>query len=340
MRHTVVRGSIVAAVIATTAWSAVSCSLLFDRGGDAKRLDQQMRGMPGVADTDMDYKSDITNGERFGLTVMLRPDVTDQQVSDIGRMFVDTSARTGLDERSADLKLRYPTDPAPPKNNYATEYSTAMFSAGSSSGPDNPTADEVAGNAAVWLRAARSPATSEVTVVEPSSGTPAGSPEFTVTLRPWATSADATRLQASDPGLARASWGISVIGDETNRPHDYYSTPRPPTDAELDLWRQLSALVGVSQMASGRTTVPAERGKQAETWIEIYLPDGAGSEPDARRIAYGVARLVLRFDHPVQLILQTGDGTAELVVGGCYRHDAKHVVQPLEAELSTAFEKC
>ena len=209
-------------------------------------------------------------------------------------------------------------------------------------GPNNPTADEVAENAAVWLRAARSPVTSDVTVVvQPFFGQPAGSPEFTVTLRPWATAADATRLQASDPGLAGASWGISVIGDdEMYRPHDYYSTPTPPTDVELDLWRQLSALVGVSEMAKGQTTVPAARGMQAETIIEISLPDGAGSEPDALRIAYGVARLVLRFDHPVQLTLQTGDGTAELIVGGCYQHDAKHLVQPLEADLSTAFEKC
>lgn len=339
MRQTGVSRSIVAAVIATTVWSAVSCSL-FDRSGDAKRLDQQIRGMPGVADTDMDYKSDFTNGERFDLTVTLRPDVTDQQVSDIGRTFVDTTARTGLDERSADLKLRYPIDPPPPKNNYTSDYSAAYFGAGDMKGPDNPTADDVAKNAAVWLRAARSPVTSDVTLVEPSSGKPAGSPEFTVTLQPWATAADATKLQASDPGLADASWGISVIGDEMYRPHDYYSTPNPPTDSELDLWRQLSALVGVSEMAKGQTTVPALRGMQAETIIEIYLPDGAGSEQDARRIAYGVARLVLRFDHPVQLTLQTGDGTAELIVGGCYRHQADHVSPPLQAELSTAFEKC
>ena len=312
----------------------------FDRNGDAVRLDQQIRGMPGVADTHMKYKSDFTSGERFELTVTLRPNVTDQQVSDVGRTFADTTARTGLDERSANLTLRYPIDPPPPKNNYTTDYSAAYFSAGSADGPDNPTAEGVAEHAAVWLRAARSPATSGVTVVAPFRGEPAGSPRFIVTLRPWATAADATRLQASDPGLARASWGISVIGNETNRPHDYYSRPRPPTDAELDLWRQLSALVGVSEEASGQTTVPAERGMQAETRIEIHLPYGAGSEPDARRIAYGVARLLLRFDRPVQLILQTGDGTAQLVVGGCYQHRADHLVQPLEADLSTAFEKC
>ena len=127
MRQTGVRGSIAAAVIATTVLSSVSCSLLFDRSRDAKHLDQQIHGMPGVADTDMDYKSDFTSGERFDLIVMLRPDVTDQQVSDIGRTFVDTSARTGLDERSAELQLRYPIDPPPPKNNYTTDHSVAYF---------------------------------------------------------------------------------------------------------------------------------------------------------------------------------------------------------------------
>jgi len=340
MRQTGVRRSIVAAVIATTAWSAVSCSLLFDRSGDAKHLDQQIHGMPGVADTDVDYKSDFTSGERFDLTVMLRPDVTDQQVSDIGRAFVDVTNKTGLSERSAELALRYPINPPPPTSNYTTDYSDTLFSAGSQSVRDNPTADEVAASAATWLRAARSPAAIGVQLVQPLWSQPGDSRQITVTLRPGATSADAIALQASDPGLAGASWGISVIGDEMYRPHDYYSTPTPPTDAELDLWRRVSALVGVSQGARGQTTVPAERGKQAETWFEIYLPDGAGSEPDARRIAYGVARLVLRFDHPVQLTLYTGDGTAELVVGGCYQHDAKHQVQPLEADLSTAFEKC
>jgi hypothetical protein len=104
--------------------------------------------------------------------------------------------------------------------------------------------------------------------------------------------------------------------------------------------RCCSIAAATRSASTNRSIVPAERGIQAETRIEIQLPDGAGSEPDARRIAYGVARLLRRFDHPVQLILHTGDGPAELIVGGCYQHDAKHVVQPLEAELSTAFEKC
>jgi hypothetical protein len=40
------------------------------------------------------------------------------------------------------------------------------------------------------------------------------------------------------------------------------------------------------------------------------------------------------------LTAQTGEGAAEVIVGGCYRHDADHVRLPLERELSQRYETC
>jgi hypothetical protein len=110
----------------------------------------------------------------------------------------------------------------------------------------------------------------------------------------------------------------------------YSSTPQPPTDSELALWRQLSTVVGVSEDATGSTRVPALKNEQAQTTIEISLPYGAGSEPDARRIVFVVAELMARYRHPAQLTAHTGEGPAEIIVGGCYRHDAKHVRPAIE----------
>jgi hypothetical protein len=38
--------------------------------------------------------------------------------------------------------------------------------------------------------------------------------------------------------------------------------------------------------------------------------------------------------------IRTGEGSAEFIVGGCYRHDNEHQAIHLELELSAEFEKC
>ena len=311
-----------------------------DRRDDAEDLDQHVRTMPGVADTEMRYSSDFTAGEQLGLTVTLDRDVTDAQVRDIGGYFTDHTGATGLAEVSAELLLRLPIVPPPPKTLYSYDYSVARFGLGRSKTSANSTAAEIADSAATWLRAARSPVAAEVTLTQPTGGGKGDARTITVTMRPGATQNSALELQAGEPGLADASWGISLAADSTRRPHTYYSRPRPPSDADLQTWREVSALVGATEEASGRTDIPAEQGHQAETTVEIGLPDGYGNEADARRIAFGVAAVLRRFGRPVEMIAQTGDGAIRLIVGGCYRRDADHLPRPLEAELSDEYESC
>jgi hypothetical protein len=88
MRQTGVGRSIVAAVIATTAWSAVSCSLLFDKRGETEDIERQLRAMPGVAGTNLTYNAGIDAGLNFSLTVTLDGSATEQQAVEVGRAFV------------------------------------------------------------------------------------------------------------------------------------------------------------------------------------------------------------------------------------------------------------
>jgi hypothetical protein len=330
-------------IVAVLVLILVSCTVagcVVNRRDDAQDLDRHLGTMPGVADTEMRYSSDFTNGEAFDLTVTLGQAITETQVREVAGYFADHTAATGLAEDSAELSLRLPIVPPPQKSLYNDGYSEARFEFGRSTTSDNPTADEIADSAAAWLRAARSPVAAEVTLAQPISGGEGDSRAVRVTMRPGATQADALALQATDRALANASWGISLEADNTYRPHTYYSTPRPPRDADLQTWREVSALVGATESASGRTDVPAQRGKQAETAVEFGLPDGYGSEADARQIAFGVAALLRRFDRPVEMTAQTGGGPVELIVGGCYRHDADHRPQSLEVELSKEYESC
>jgi hypothetical protein len=311
-----------------------------NREDDAQDLDRHLRGLPGVADTEIRYSSDFTNGENFDLTVTLDPNITEPQVRQVGGYFVEHATATGLAEDSAELWLRLPIVPAPPENLYTDPYSEARFRLGRSTTSDNPTADGIADSAAVWLRAAHSPVAAEVTLSQPEWGGGGDTRDITITMRPGATSAQALALQAADPALADASWGISLVSDRSHRPHSYYASPRPPSDADLQTWREISAVVGASEEARGETSIPAERGHQAETTVEIGLPDGRGGGAEARRIAFTVADLVTRLGPPVELIAQTETGTVELIVGGCYRHNPKHVREPLERELSQRYETC
>jgi hypothetical protein len=325
-------------VVAIPAVLLVVCTAgcVTDREDDAGDLDRHVRGMPGVADTEVRYHSDFTSGENFDLTVTLEPGITEPQVRQVGGYFVEHATGTGLAENSAELSLRLPVVPPPPKDSGILGYSEASFSFGRSTTISNAGADAVADSAAVWLRAVRSPVAARVALTQPRGSGPGDSRGITVTLRPDATSAQAFAAQAADPALADASWGISLPAERYRHPHTYYSTPRPPSDADLRTWREISAVVGGSEEARGSTTVPAERGRQAETDVEIGLPDG----PDARRVAFEVADLLTRFGRPVELTAQTGEGAAELIVGGCYRHDADHVALPLERELSRRYETC
>jgi hypothetical protein len=181
---------------------------MIDREDDAQDLDRHVRGMPGVAETEVRYRSDFTNGENFDLTVTLHPDITEAQVRQIGGYFVEHASETGLAETSAELDLRLPAVPPPPKNSDISEYSQASFKFGRNATTSNAGADAVADSAAVWLRTVRSPVTSSVALNQPRWGESADSRRITVTLRPDATEAHVLAVQAADPALAGASWGV------------------------------------------------------------------------------------------------------------------------------------
>lgn len=329
-----------ALVVVLAAITAMLSACVVNRRDAAEDLDRHVRTMAGVADTDMNYTSDFTNGEGFRLTVALKPDVTERQIRDIGGYFATRSTQTGLAESSAQLSLRLPVMPPPPKTNYSHDYSEAIFLLGRSAALHDPTAGEIGDGAAAWLEAANSPAVARVTLTEPTWGGQGDSRDVRVTLRPTATQADALALQEADPALGTASWGISLAADGLYRPHDYYAKPHPPSDADLQTWRDISALIGPGGELSGRTDVPREQGRQAETVVEFSLPSGAGSEAEARRVAFGAAGLLRRFGRPVAMTAYTDQGRIELIVGGCYRHDLDHRRLPLEAELSREFERC
>ena len=96
----------------------------------------------------------------------------------------------------------------------------------------------------------------------------------------------------------------------------------------MALWRQITAIVGPHDEASGSTRTPAVHA-QAETEIEISPPPASDSEPEAHQTATSVAVLLPQFGHPVALTLHTSDGPVQIVVGGCWHHEPDHRRLPL-----------
>lgn len=329
---------IATATVLAIALMATSC--FFDHRSEAEELDRHVRAMAGVADTDMHYDKNFTSGENFNLAVTLQQDVTEAQIRDVARYFADRTDATGLAERSASLSLRLPIVPPPAKTLYSQDYQSASFQRGSNNTADSPSGDEIADDAAAWLRMARSPIVADASLTAPAWNRAGDSRRVQITLRPDATQSEALALQSREPMLADASWGIAVQDDARYRPHTYYATPRPPSDADLRTWREVSALVGPYWEATGHTDVPMAQGMQAESVVDFAISTDAGSQAEARRVAFGVPALLQRFGRPVAVTVRTGDGPAEFIVGGCYRHTPEHVRLPLEIELSTEFEKC
>lgn len=338
-RLTPIQRKIAIAVVLAIGFTAAVC--LFDRRGDAEELDRHVRAMPGVAHTDMTYRNTYTSGERFSLDVTLQQDITEQQIQDIGRYFANRTDETGLAERSADLFLRLPILPLPPPENlFARDYQLASFSRGPFNTAHSPSGDDIAAAAVAWLRMARSPIVADASLTAPTWGGPADSRQVTVTLKPTATQAEALALQAGESMLSDANWGISIQDDPTSSPHTYFASPRPASDDDLRTWRETSALIGSYYEATAQTYVPAAPGQQAETVVKFAIATDAGSQPRARQVAFGVPTLLQRLGRSVAVTIWTVDGPAEFIVGGCYRHDAKHRALPLERELSAKFEKC
>jgi hypothetical protein len=310
-----------------------------DRRHDADLVDRQIKAMPGVADTDMAYESSFENGQQFWLTVRLDPRVTQPQAADIGRTFVNQLQRHHLGGHKVELDIRYPAVPQQ-KSNYLSDYSQAAFTLGdNASPPADPSAKDVGDSIAVWLHAVRSPIAEYVDLNQPTWGGSAQSRAISITLKPGATAADAQALQNSDPSLANAIWRILIATDPIYRPQEYASTPKPPSDHDMALWRQITAIVGPHDEARGSTRTPAVHAR-AETEIEISLPTASDSEPQAHQTAMSVADLLPQFGHPVALTLHTSDGPVQIVIGGCWRHEPDHRRLPLEVEMSHSYEKC
>jgi hypothetical protein len=322
---------------AAVVWSASACFV--DRRHDAELVDRQIKAMPGVAGTDMRYESSFENGQNFRLTVQLDTQVTQPQATEIGRTFVDQMQRHHLGGHKVEFDVRYPAVPQL-KSLYLTDYSQAMFTMGANASPPvDPSAAYVGDSIAVWLHAVRSPVAEYADLNQPTWGGPAQSRDIFITLKPGTTAAEAQALQNSDPSFANATWRILIATDPIYRPQEYRSKPKPPSDHDMALWRQIIAIVGPHDEASGSTQIPADHG-QAETQIEVSLPTGRDSEPAAHQMAVSVADLVQGFGRPVALTLRTADGSVQIIVGGCWRGEPDHRRLPLEVEMSRRYEKC
>jgi hypothetical protein len=322
-------------ILLATAWCAVGC--LQSRRPEAEALERQIRSLPGVAGTELAYSATFENGNDFGLVVRLDPSITTAQAGDVDRTFADKTGR-GFGDHKLELDLRYPS--SSPPSLYNPEYSQATFTFDRSTGGVNPSAAQRADSTGVWLHALRAPVAQQVWLGQPTWGGKADSREIRIILRPDAASADAQRLQDSDPALAHAHWQLSLVADKTFRPHEYDSTPAPPTDAVIALWHQFSTLVGAGGHASGSTQLPVVAPRRAQTEIEFSTPSGSGSEVQARSVAMAGADLARRFGSPVALTIRTGEGSVLLVVGGCWQHDQKQIRLPLELEMSRLYERC
>ncbi|WP_396918440.1 hypothetical protein [Mycolicibacterium sp.] len=137
------------ALLGAALTAAALCTTSCDNQREAESVDRQIAGLPGVSSTALSYTSNISSGESFRLTVNLMPDVTESQVVQIGRTFVDQSRRADLDDESAQLSLVFSSPDPPPKYPGIEENSTASFAFGKRSVRFNPTAEQVGDSAAV-----------------------------------------------------------------------------------------------------------------------------------------------------------------------------------------------
>jgi hypothetical protein len=337
MRQTGVGRAIVAAVIATTGWSAVSCSLLFDKRGEAQGIERQLRTMPGVAGTDLTYNAGIDAGLNFGLTVRLKESATEQQAVDVGRAFVHERTAKGLDDHVGDLNVKYPA--AEDTGDAIYDASEASFTFGPSDGTPDPTERQVADGIGLWVRVTRSPVANTVRLFEPNRRGELADPNITITLRLTADPAAAAELQRDTPGLEAASWEYAVPFDNPVERRSYVSTPFPPTASDMELWREISDTIGIYYHAKGSTDSNVGL-RQALTEVEIDIPRSSDATENVARIIPAVAALLPRFGHPAALSVDVPDGQIELVVGGCFQHRPNHVRLPLEVELSRRYETC
>jgi hypothetical protein len=337
MRQTGVRRSIVAAVIAATAWSAVSCSLLFDKRGEAEDIERQLRAMPGVAGTNLTYNAGIDAGLNFSLSVTLDGSATEQQAVEVGRAFVRDRNAEGLDDHDGNLNVKYPA--AEDTGDVVYDASEASFSFGPKDGLPDPTEQQVADGIGLWARVTRSPVVNIVSLSEPNRrGEPDG-PNVTVVLRLTANPQAAAELQRDTPGLEAASWEYGVPFDNPVERRSYVSTPFPPSASDMALWTEISGVIGTYYDAKASTDSNIGL-RQALTEIDIDIPQSPEVAQDVARIVPAVAGLLPRFGHPAALSVRVPDGQIELVVGGCYKHKADHVRLPLEVELSKQYENC
>jgi hypothetical protein len=337
MRPRGVSGAIVAAAIAATAWSAVSCALLFDKRGAAEDIERQLRAMPGVTRTSLTYNAGIDAGKNFSLDVTLDGSATEQQAVEVATTFVHDRDAEGLGDHDGGLTLKYPA--AEDTGDVVRDASNASFDFGPKDGLPDPTEQQVADGVGLWARVAHSPVVNFVELFEPNRAGEHGGPNVTVVLRLGADAAAASELRRDTPGLEAASWEYGVPFDNPIMRRSYVSTPFPPSASDMALWTGISGAVGPYYDAKGTTDANVGT-RQALTEVDVDIPQSADSAQHVEPVTRGVAALLPRFGHPAALVVRIPAGQLELVVGGCYRHRADHVRLPLELALSKQYEKC
>lgn len=320
----------------TALWLTAACSLLGDRRAEAQSIDRQIRSMPGVVETNLHYRWTPFSIDYFAVDVRLAPDVTDTQAADVGKAFANQMNRVRFEGHdTVRLFLRLPRSS---NNEHVPDYSQAEFWFDPAQDELWPGPDQLTDSAAMWLGAARSPATTLVNLTQPW-GDSKLTRGITLVLKTDATDEQIAALEHDVSGRAEVTWQYSLVADATHPPHDYLTSPAPPTDTGKSLFTQINGMLDAADELRVYTDV-SDKPQYSNTRVTVHIADGPDAKERTYRTAESVAQLLPGFGEETKLTISGGGESASIVVGGCTFHEGYYDPSELERDLSEKFETC
>jgi hypothetical protein len=311
-----------------------ACGLIGDRRGEAESIERQIAAMPGVVATDLGYIWSLGERRTFLLDVRLSLAVTDDQAVAVGKAVLD-GIRSELGGHDARLHLLYPAIYHP--NPYAPDFSQAQFWFNPSDQEFPADAYQFADSIRLWMHAARSPVTAHASLEQAwDSGSRARSVDLTLRNNVDPLQTDGLAKDIGD--RADVTWRLAVVTDDTHKPHEYNSSPEPPTAIQMAMFTEINGLVGAADQLEVDTSTSFSR-KHAETAVTIEIADGPDRRERTIRTAESVAAVLPRFGREVTLNVY-GHESAAIVVGGCYFREGQTSGSDLEMQLSDEYETC